>query len=182
MRFSFNFTIYATVLIKKAVIGNYLLLKIRRNESVLDGNCACFVIVIRRYFSDYYKITNRLPRKYSRMEKQHSEGQTPNLHKRFLYVQIIYHLHCLDILYVFLISCVALYVCTHWRVMSLHVCNCIECSRVPKSYVEVCSSSLQHKTSRLYNYKEKQGPRKKYEQNNRLSLKSRCECFITRAL
>lgn len=69
MRFSFNFTIYATVLIKKAVIGNYLLLKIRRNESVLDGNCACLVIVIRRYFSDYYKITNRLPRKYSRMEK-----------------------------------------------------------------------------------------------------------------
>lgn len=69
MRFSFNFTIYATVLIKKAFVGNYLLLEIRGDESVLGGNCACFVIVIRRYFNDYYKITNRLPRKYSHMEK-----------------------------------------------------------------------------------------------------------------
>lgn len=59
--------------------------------------------------------------------------------------------------------------------MSLHVCSYVVCSRVPKSYVEVCSSSLQHKTCRLYNYKEKQGPRKKYEQNNRASLKSRYE-------
>lgn len=35
--------------------------------------------------------------------------------------------------------------CTHLRIMSLHVCSCVVCSRVPKSYVEVCSSSLQHK-------------------------------------
>lgn len=70
IRFSFIFTIYATVSIKKeAFVGNYLLLEIRRNESILNGNCACFVIVIRRYFNDYYKITNRLPRKYSHMEK-----------------------------------------------------------------------------------------------------------------
>ena len=32
--FSFNFTIYATVLIKKAFVGKYLLLEIRRDESI----------------------------------------------------------------------------------------------------------------------------------------------------
>lgn len=51
MRFLFNFTIYATVLIKKAFVDNYFTPgdPLRTNPFRVV-NCACFVIVIRQYF------------------------------------------------------------------------------------------------------------------------------------
>lgn len=128
----------------------------------MGGNCACLVIVIRRYFNDYHKITigfvvSILIWRSSISNKRRIYTNASSMSR--LYITYTVSTYC--ILY---FSCVpSWYVCTYFACNVL-ACVYITCRVLARTKVicrSVCSSSLQRKTSRLYKYIKKNKDRER---------------------